>query len=91
MAFYWPGCVPPGTGGGAVLLSPVGKAAGVRRNHQMAQAGNVLVVFGHTTSLGTAHLIQCVRALGKPVVVIDGAEHDTVGTTSHLPRAAMTS
>jgi hypothetical protein len=47
-----------------------GKAAGVRRNHQMAQAGDVLVVLGHTTSPGTAHLIQCMRALRKPVVLI---------------------
>src|SRR5262250_1527353 len=46
-----------------------GKAAGVRRNHQMAQAGDLLVVLGHTTSPGTAHLIQCMRALGKPVVL----------------------
>jgi YspA, cpYpsA-related SLOG family len=52
-----------------------GKAAGVRRNHQLAQAGDVLVVFGHTTSPGTAHLIQCIQQLGKPVVVISGDEH----------------
>ena len=47
-----------------------GKVAGVRRNHQLAQAGDVLVVFGHPTSPGTAHLIQCMRALGKPVVLV---------------------
>ena len=58
-----------------------GKAAGVRRNHQMAQAGDVLVVFGHTTSPGTAHLIQCMRALGKPVVVI-GDAHATAEAVS---------
>jgi len=47
-----------------------GKPAGVRRNHQIAQAGDVLVVFGDEPSPGTAHLIQCMRALGKPVVVV---------------------
>ena len=46
-----------------------GKSAGMRRNHQMAQAGDVLVALG-TTTPGTAHVIQCIRALGKPVVVV---------------------
>jgi len=47
-----------------------GKAAGVRRNYQMAQAGDVLVAFHVHNSPGTAHMIACMRALGKPVVVI---------------------
>ena len=47
-----------------------GKTAGVRRNHQMAQAGDVLVAFHTNNSPGTAHMIACMRALGKPVVVI---------------------
>ncbi len=47
-----------------------GKAAGVRRNHQLAQAGDVLVAFWDGQSPGTAHLIQCMRALGKPVVLV---------------------
>ena len=47
-----------------------GKSAGVRRNHQMAQAGDVLVAFWDGQSPGTAHLIQCMRALGKPVVLV---------------------
>jgi hypothetical protein len=47
-----------------------GKAAGVRRNHHLAQAGDVLVVFGDDPSPGTAHLIQCMRTLGKPVVLV---------------------
>ena len=47
-----------------------GKAAGVRRNHQMAQAGDLLVAFHVQNSPGTAHMIACMRALGKPVVVI---------------------
>jgi L-alanine-DL-glutamate epimerase-like enolase superfamily enzyme len=42
----------------------------VRRNHQMAQAGDMLVAFHVNNSLGTAHMIACMRALGKPVVVI---------------------
>ena len=47
-----------------------GKSAGVRRNHHMAQAGDVLVAFHGNNSPGTAHMIACMRALGKPVVVI---------------------
>ena len=47
-----------------------GKAAGVRRNHQMAQAGDVLIAFWDGQSPGTAHMVQCMRQLGKPVVVI---------------------
>ncbi len=47
-----------------------GKAAGVRRNHQMAQAGDVLIVCWDEQAPGTAHLIQCMHALGKPVVVV---------------------
>ncbi len=47
-----------------------GKSAGVRRNHQMAQAGDVLVAFHVNNSPGTAHMIACMRALGKPAVVI---------------------
>ena len=47
-----------------------GKTAGVRRNHQMAQAGDVLVAFWDHKSPGTAHMIQCMHALGKPVVVV---------------------
>ena len=47
-----------------------GKSAGMRRNHQMAQAGDVLVACWDGQSPGTAHMIACMRALGKPVVVI---------------------
>ena len=47
-----------------------GKSAGVRRNHQMAQAGDVLVAFWDDQSPGTAHMVQCMRHVGKPVVVI---------------------
>ena len=47
-----------------------GKSAGVRRNFQMAQAGVVLIAFWDGQSPGTAHMVQCLRQLGKPVVVI---------------------
>ena len=47
-----------------------GKSAGVRRNHQMAQAGDMLLTFGDGRSPGTRHLIGCMQQLGKPVVVI---------------------
>ena len=47
-----------------------GKSAGMRRNHQMAQAGDVLIAFWDGKSPGTAHMVQCMRQLGKPVVVI---------------------
>ena len=50
--------------------SALGKAAGVRRNHQMAQAGDVLIAFWDGQSTGTAHMVQCMRQFGKPVVVI---------------------
>ena len=68
-----------------------GKSAGVRRNDQMAQAGDVLVVFGNTPSPGTAHLIQCVRQRGKPVVVIGGETHATAEAASHQPRPTLSS
>jgi hypothetical protein len=68
-----------------------GKAAGVWRNHQMAQAGDVLVVFGHTTAPGTAHLIQCMRHRGKPVVVIGSDEYEVAEAAPHQPRTMLPS
>ena len=47
-----------------------GKSAGMRRNHQMAQAGDVLVACWDGQSPGTAHMIQRMEQLGKPVVVV---------------------
>jgi hypothetical protein len=47
-----------------------GKVAGVRRNHQMAQAGDVLIAFWDGRSAGTRHMISCMQQLGKPAVVI---------------------
>jgi len=36
----------------------------------MAQAGDILIVFWDGQSPGTAHLVQCMRQVGKPVVVV---------------------
>ena len=47
-----------------------GKSAGVRRNHQMAQAGDMLLVFWDGQSPGTAHMVQCMQQLGKPCVIV---------------------
>ena len=47
-----------------------GKSAGMRRNYQMAQAGDMLLAFWDGQSPGIAHMAQCMRQLGKPVVVI---------------------
>ena len=68
-----------------------GKVAGVRRNHQMAQAGDVLVVFGNQTSPGTAHLIQCMQQLSKPVVIIGDEACEAAEEASHQPRPTMPS
>ena len=42
----------------------------VRRNFQMAQAGDMLLAFWDGRSAGTCHMISCMQQLGKPVVVI---------------------
>ena len=42
----------------------------MRRNYQMAQIGDVLVCFWDGVSKGSAHMMQCMRQLGKPVVVV---------------------
>ena len=47
-----------------------GKSAGVRRNAQLAQAGDMLLAFWDGRSPGTRHIIGCMQQLGKPVVVI---------------------
>jgi hypothetical protein len=47
-----------------------GKSAGVRRNAQMAQDGDVLIAFWDGQSPGTRHMISYMQQLGKPVVVI---------------------
>jgi YspA, cpYpsA-related SLOG family len=47
-----------------------GKGAGVRRNHQMAQAGDMLLCFWDGESKGSAHMISCMQQLGKPCVIV---------------------
>ena len=47
-----------------------GTSAGVRRTYQMAQIGDVLVCFWDGVSQGSAHMVQCMRQLSNPVVVI---------------------
>ena len=47
-----------------------GKSAGVRRNFQMAQAGDVFLAFWDGRSAGTQHMISCMQQLGKPIVVV---------------------
>src|SRR5207247_5041621 len=53
-----------------------GKSAGMRRNHQMAEAGDVLVACWDGQLPGTAHMIQCMEQLGKPVVVCGLRGHE---------------
>ena len=48
----------------------LGKSAGVRRNFQMAQAGDLLLAFWDGRSAGTQHMITCMQQRGKPVVVV---------------------
>ena len=47
-----------------------GKSAGVRRNYQMAQAGDLLLAFWDGRSAGTRHMISCMQQLGKPCVIV---------------------
>ena len=47
-----------------------GKAAGILRNLQMAKEGDRLLAFWDGQSRGTAHMIQCMRRAGKPVVIV---------------------
>ena len=47
-----------------------GNSAGIRRNCQLAQAGDLLIAFWDGRSPGTRHIISCMQQLGKPVVVI---------------------
>ena len=48
----------------------LGRSAGRRRNHQMAQAGDLLIAFWDGRSPSTRHIISCMQQLGKPVVVV---------------------
>lgn len=48
-----------------------GKSAGYRRNTQMGQYANVLVAAWNGTSMGTAHMIDYMEKLGKPVYILE--------------------
>ena len=48
-----------------------GTSAGFIRNAEMAEAGDVLVAFWNGRSTGTAHMIQTMKRLGKPIYVYD--------------------
>jgi len=47
-----------------------GRAAGPIRNTAMAKYADALIAFWDGQSRGTAHMIECMRALGKPVHVV---------------------
>lgn len=47
-----------------------GKAAGYIRNTEMAEFADFLVAFWDGTSRGTKHMIETMKAMGKPVIVI---------------------
>jgi len=42
-----------------------GKSAGMRRNYQMAQAGDLLLAFWDGRSAGTQHMISCMQQLRR--------------------------
>ena len=65
-----------------------GKSAGIRRNQQMAQAGDVLIAFWDGRSPGTRHMISCMQQLGKPVVVIRTDGHGIKKAPGHVPGAS---
>ena len=48
-----------------------GKSAGYKRNHQMAQYGNILIAFWDGQSRGTLHMIQIATQMGLRVYVFD--------------------
>lgn len=50
--------------------SGLGRSAGLQRNRCMAQAADVLVAFWDGLSHGTAHMVRCMQAQGKPVFVV---------------------
>lgn len=48
-----------------------GKRAGFMRNEQMAQFSQYLIAFWDGRSRGTAHMIQTMRRLNKPVRIVN--------------------
>lgn len=47
-----------------------GKRAGIMRNIEMAEYADALVAFWDQNSKGTAHMIETMRKMGKPVRVV---------------------
>jgi hypothetical protein len=47
-----------------------GKAAGIKRNIQMAKYADALLAIWDGSSKGTKHMIEHMRAIGKPVKVV---------------------
>lgn len=47
-----------------------GKAAGFIRNTEMAEFADFLIAFWDGSSRGTKHMIETMKAIGKPVIVI---------------------
>ena len=54
----------------------------------MAQAGDVLIACWDGQSPGTAHMIQCMEQLGKPVVVIHVEGHGIKKAPGTCPGAS---
>lgn len=48
----------------------LGKSAGFRRNEEMARYADALIAIWDGQSRGTAHMIEYMRKLGKPVHVM---------------------
>lgn len=46
---------------------PVDRAAGYKRNAEMARYGDILIAFWDGESRGTAHMVSIMRDLGKPI------------------------
>jgi hypothetical protein len=63
-----------------------GKSAGFIRNQQMADYSDALIAFWDGHSRGTAHMINAMRELGKPVYIEiatphTSAAHETVSAS----------
>ena len=69
-AIAGPGSTASSISSSALSGSALGNRAGVRRNHQMAQAGDMLVAFWDGQSQAPRTWSRACEQLGKPVVVI---------------------
>jgi len=50
-----------------------GKSAGYRRNTQMADYADALLAIWDGKSRGTRHMIQAMKARGKPIIIVTEA------------------